>query len=95
MGSKDQEDFLKTLTIWINLLLTGKDNPSLSPWHAGAPLTALKLGVYSVAVREVLHRLTSKDCCSAVRSQLVGVTGVMSFLQNFDLDSFPCKHPTK
>ena len=35
-------DCLRALTVWINYLLSGKAHSWLSPWLAGAPLTALK-----------------------------------------------------
>ena len=60
----------------INLLLSGKAHLWLSPWLAGAPLTALRkkdLGVRPIAVSEVLRHFTSRICCSAVRPCLIDI----------------------
>ena len=70
------QDCLHALTVLINLLLSGKAHSWLSPWLAGAPLTALRKkdsGVRPIAVGEVLRRLTSRICCSAVRPRLVDI----------------------
>ena len=70
------QDCLHALTVLINLLLSGKAHSWLSPWLAGAPSTALRKkdsGVRSIAVGEVVRRLTSRICCSAVRPRLVDI----------------------
>ena len=70
------QDCLHVLTVLINLLLSGKAHSWLSPWLAGAPLTALQKkdsGVRPIAVGEVLCRLTSRICCFAVRPRLVDI----------------------
>ena len=70
------QDCLHASTVLINLLLSGKAHSWLSPWLAGAPLTVLRKkdsGVRPIAVGEVLRRLTSRICCSAVRPRLVDI----------------------
>ena len=52
------QDCLHALTVMISLLLSGKAHSWLSPWLAGAPLTALRKkdsGVRLIADGEVLR----------------------------------------
>ena len=64
---------LENLTCLINFLLSGRADPRIAPWLCGAPLTALlkkQGGIRPIAVGEVLHRLISRLCCSAVKADL-------------------------
>ena len=66
-------DCLQALTVWVNHLLSGKAHPWLSPWIAGAPLTALRKKdscVRPIAVGDTFRHLVIKICCSVVRSRL-------------------------
>ena len=57
------------LTYFMNKLVSGKLDRRIAPWLSGAPLTALRKkpsGFRPIAVGEVLHRLASRLCCSAV-----------------------------
>ena len=54
---------LRSLTCFMNHLLSGKGPACLAPWLCGAPLTALLKkggGVRPIAVGEVLRRLASR-----------------------------------
>ena len=54
-------------------MLSGKLDRRIAPWLCGAPLTALRKkssGFRPIAVGDVLRRLASKLCCSAVRPSL-------------------------
>ena len=64
---------LEQLTHFMNKLLSGKIDHRIAPWLSGAPLTALRKkpsGFRPIAVGEVLRRLASRLCCSAVRPYL-------------------------
>ena len=64
---------LDQLTYFMNKLLSGKLDRRIGPWLSGAPLTALRKkpsGFRPIAVGEVLRRLASRLCCSAVRPYL-------------------------
>ena len=64
---------LENLTKLVNSRLSGKLDKRISPWLVGAPLTALQKksgGFRPIAVGEVLRRLTSHVCCSAVKPHL-------------------------
>ena len=64
---------LENLTCLINFLLSGRADPRIAPWLCGAPLTALlkkQGGIRPIAVGEVLRRLISRLCCSAVKADL-------------------------
>ena len=65
---------LDNLTRLVNSLLSSKIDNRISPWLAGAPLTALhKKTGGPIAVGEVLHRLTSHACCCSIKSRLSDV----------------------
>jgi len=67
---------LRSLTCFMNLLLSGKGPTCLAPWLCGTPLTALLKkggGVRLIAVGEVLHRLASRLCCLVVCPSLPDV----------------------
>ena len=67
-SSKDCLDKLTRLTCF---LLSGHADTHIGPWLSGAPLTSLlkkQGGICPIAVGEVLCHLTSRLCCSAVRS---------------------------
>ncbi len=68
------QECLTELTRWINLLVSGKANPLISPWLCGAPLIALnKPGgtcVRPITVGETVRRLISRLCCTSVRAFL-------------------------
>ena len=52
-------------------LLSGRVDVRIAPWLCGAPLTALlkkQGGIRPIAVEEILCRLTSRLCCSAVKA---------------------------
>ena len=64
---------LEQLTRFMSSMLAGELDDRIAPWLTGAPLTALlkkKGGFRPIAVGEVLRRLASRLCCSAVRSRL-------------------------
>ena len=66
-------DCLENLTLLICFLLSGRADTRISPWLTGAPLTALykrQGGVRPIAVGEILRRITSRLCCSAVKPRL-------------------------
>ena len=53
--------------------MSGRADPRVAPWLRGARLTALLKkhgGVRPIAVGEVLRRLVSRLCCSAVKENL-------------------------
>ena len=65
---------LRSLTLWLNHLLSGKAHPLLAPWLCGAPLTALhkkcQQGFRPIAVGEIFRRLASKICCQYIKTDL-------------------------
>ena len=64
------QDCLANLTDLVCFLLSGQAHPYIAPWLTSAPLTALykkQGGIRPIAVGEVVRRLTSRLCCSAVR----------------------------
>ena len=66
-------DCLENLALLICFLLTGRADTRIAPWLTGAPLRALykrQGGVRPIAVGEILRRITSRLCCSAVKPQL-------------------------
>ena len=67
------QECLRSLTIWLNHLLSG--HPLLAPWLCGAPLTALhkkcQQGFRPIAVGEIFRRLASKICCQYIKTNLL------------------------
>ena len=73
---------LDQLTYFLNKLLSGKLDRRIGPWLSGAPLTALRKkpsGFRPIAVGEVLRRLASRLCCSAVQCTILS-TGYLPSL---------------
>ena len=65
---------LDNLTRLVNSLLSSKIDKRISPWLAGAKLTAFhKKTGGPIAVREVLHQLTSHACCCSIKSRFSDV----------------------
>jgi hypothetical protein len=67
-----QTNLLETLTRLVNLLITGKVLNSISPFLAGATLSALEKkggGVRPLACGNLLRRLTSKCICNVTKDR--------------------------
>ncbi len=61
------------LNLFVNFLLSGRADPRIASGLCGPRLTALlkkQGGVRALAVGEVLRRLVSRLCCSAVKDDL-------------------------
>ena len=72
----EAQSCLENLTRLMCLLLSGKLDRNISPFLSGAPLTALQKkagGIRPIAVGEVLRRLASRLCCSAIKPRLPDV----------------------
>ena len=64
---------LAELTLLMNILLAVRMDHRAAPWLVGAPVTALVKkggGFRPIAVCEVIRRLASRLCCTAVRRKL-------------------------
>ncbi len=74
--SPDAQNCRDQLTILVNKLLSGKLYETIAPWLVDTPLIALRKkcgGVRPTAVGEVLRRLASRVCCTAVRPHLPAI----------------------
>ncbi|XP_062519145.1 uncharacterized protein LOC134194239 [Corticium candelabrum] len=72
----EAQSCLENLTRLMCLLLSGRLDRNISPFLSGAPLTALQKkagGIRPIAVGEVLRRLASRLCCSAIKPRLPDV----------------------
>ena len=69
--SPSAKDCLDRLTRLLCFLLSGRADVRIAPWLCGAPLTALfkkQGGIRPIVVGEILRRLTSRLCCSAMKA---------------------------